>query len=408
MELCQAVNPRDGSAIDHLLAVFFPGPHSYTGEDSLELFPHGNPLLLRRLVQAIRSLDGVRLAEPGEFTRRAFLNGKLDLLQAEAVGELLHATAENALHNARRQLEGALSRQIKALAQSVRDLSVRLELSVDFAEEEHTPDLSEWLPRLHSIAAQLHTLRDSFRSRPAHHVPRVVFYGAPNAGKSSLVNALLAEDRLLVSDIPGTTRDYVEAHLLLPSGEVRLVDTAGLAAQAVDQLDALSMQKSLQVRDQADWAVLVLDRSSSLPPEAAHWIHEAKTQGHGILFSKSDLSPHSSTLSTMAALECQPTEISAGSGQSIEALKTLMDHHVFGKIPPDAETWLASERQLECVQLALQGIDRALGHFQGNFAPVELLAFEMQTVRDALASLIGEISSEDVLQAIFAGFCIGK
>lgn len=401
MTLVQARDPANQEIIDQFLAAYFPAPRSYTGEDTLELFPHGNPLLVRRLIQAIRAVPGVRLAEPGEFTRRAFLNGKLDLVQAEAVGDLLHATAENALHNARQLLDGKLSLQIRALAQLVKDLSVRLELEVDFSEEEALPDFGEWHPRLLELEQRLETLRQSFRARPRHPVPRVVLYGAPNAGKSSLINALLAEDRLLVSDIPGTTRDYVEVRLLLPGGEVHLVDTAGLARTAVDSLDERSMDKSRAVLSQADWAVLVLDHSQPLPPEADEWIASARSQGHTIVLSKCDLPGHFPPVENSLP-------VSAQSGQGLPGLLQKMNLQLFPPRQSSEEFWLGSERQLECLERALEGCRRALALLNTPYPAVELLAFETQTIRDALRSLTGELSSEDVLQAIFSGFCIGK
>ena len=401
MVLVTARDPQTFQSIDTFLAVFFPGPHSYTGEDTLELFPHGNPSLVRRLVQAIRQVLGVRLAEPGEFTRRAFLNGKLDLVQAEAVGDLLHATAENALQNAQQLLQGKLSGQIRELAQAVKDLSIRLELDVDFAEEEGIPDFSEWLPRMQDVDQRLRRLHQSFKAQPKQRVPQVVLYGAPNAGKSSLVNALLAEDRLLVSDIPGTTRDYVEVRLLLPSGEVHLVDTAGLAHQAMDHLDERSMQKSREVLAQADYAILVLDSSCDLPPEADQWIQAAQKKGHGIVWSKCDLPQHK-------VQDSWGGRVSATTGEGLSLLLEQMDQAVFPPREGSDAFWLSSERQLACLERALEGSERALNLLAMPFPPVELLAFEAQTIRDALRSIIGELSSEDVLQAIFSGFCIGK
>lgn len=407
MQLVTACDPATASSIDTFLAVYFPGPRSYTGEDTLEMFPHGNPLLVRRLVHAVRQVAGVRLAEPGEFTRRAFLNGKLDLVQAEAVGDLLHATAESALHNARQLLGGKLSGEIRNLAESVKQLSVRLELAVDFSEEEASPDLSEWQPRLLQVKSQLLTLRDNFRAQPRNRVPQVVLYGAPNAGKSSLVNALLAEDRVLVSDIPGTTRDYVEVRLLLPGGEVHLVDTAGLAAQAVDALDERSMRKSREVLEGADWALLVLDASAPLPPEAHEWLSTARTRGHGVLWSKCDVNG-SLTEELNPLLYGNGLPVSATTGQGLPELISRMDATVFPPRAGGEDCWISSERQLDCIRQALAGIERAMELFAGSTAPVELLAFEMQTVRDALRTITGELSSEDVLQAIFSGFCIGK
>ncbi|MDQ3003743.1 MAG: 50S ribosome-binding GTPase, partial [Fibrobacterota bacterium] len=200
-----------GEILDRLNYVFFPGPASSTGEDVLEIYPHGNLLLIDRLLKSLLDQPGVRLAGPGEFTRRGFESGKIDLLQAEAVGQLIHAQTVSALRNAQRIVAGGLSAPLKELRDALVDLSVRLELDVDFSEEEADPDYASWTPRLESVLAALAKLAAGFeKGRDLSRAPRVVILGAPNAGKSSLINALVEEDRLLVSDIPGTTRDYVE------------------------------------------------------------------------------------------------------------------------------------------------------------------------------------------------------
>lgn len=389
--LGNARDPQGGKLIDSLLYLFFEGPNSYTGEDVLELYPHGNPLIVRELLQVIRGLDGVRLAEPGEFTRRAFLNGKMDLAQAESVADVIHSANRAELENAHRLLGGALSKKVATLAEQVKDISARLELDVDFAEEEADPDYATWGKKIEAIRGSVAALLESFRGGSVRRLPLAVLYGAPNAGKSSLVNALLGEDRILVSDIPGTTRDFVEVRLFLPGGEVRLVDTAGIAARATDRLDALSMQKSREILEEADMKILVLD--------GAH-ISECDPKPDFIVYSKSDL-----------RASCSPQQmslqVSSKTGEGLDALRMAINGHLFKDVGNSEDFWITSEREKACLEDALAGIDRALDLIRKNPA-VELLAFEMQLVRRALQSITGEISSEDILQSIFAGFCIGK
>ena len=385
-----ARDPESGKVLDSLLYIYFESPNSYTGEDVLELYPHGNPLIVRDLLQAIRGIQGVRLAEPGEYTRRAFLNGKMDLTQAESVADVIHSANRAELENAHRLLSGALSKKIAALTAQVKDISARLELDVDFAEEEADPDFAGWETRFVSIRETIQQILNSFRGKAAlSRLPLAVLYGAPNAGKSSLVNALLGEDRVLVSNVPGTTRDFVEVRLFLDGGEIRLVDTAGIADKATDELDALSMKKSREILEEADLKILVLDGSDSSDPVV---------QPDFIVHSKCDLRD---------SLPETGLCISSKTGVGLAELKSVMNAALFKKNENQEDLWITSEREKTCLEEALAGVNRVLDLLKTNPA-VELLAFEMQLVRRALQSITGEISSEDILQSIFAGFCIGK
>ena len=393
-----ARDPKTGETVDSLLYLFFEGPNSYTGEDTLELYPHGNPLIVRELIQAIRKVDGVRLAEPGEFTRRAFLNGKMDLVQAESVADVIHSANRAELKNAHRLLSGALSQKIRELNEQVKDMSARLELDVDFAEEEADPDYESWRKRIVAIGEKISEILQSFRGKEnLSRLPLVVLYGAPNAGKSSLTNALLGEDRILVSNIPGTTRDFVEVRLFLPGGEIRLVDTAGIADQATDSLDALSMEKSKAILKEADLKIHVVDGTVAATPAA--------TSADFTVISKSDLLDGGS--GTAMTLPEGGLSVSSKTGVGLAELKRLINDAVFTESRDTEDLWITSERERACLAEAFEGVKRALDLLQ-NRPAVELLAFEMQLVRRSLQSIVGEISSEDILQSIFAGFCIGK
>ena len=417
--------------IDSLLYIFFEGPNSYTGEDVLELYPHGNPIIVRELIQVIKSVDGVRLAEPGEYTRRAFLNGRMDLVQAESVADVIHSANRDELKNAHRLLGGALSKKVKTLTEQVMDISARLELDVDFAEEEADPDYATWGTKIEAIRESVLSILKSFKEKAAvSRLPLAVLYGAPNAGKSSLVNALLGEDRILVSDIPGTTRDFVEVRLFLDGGEIRLVDTAGIADKAADALDALSMEKSREILAEADMKILVVDgaslsfstnSSASFSTAGRESMPSEDLKPDLVVYSKSDLLEERREAGGERCL-CHPerraepgveessnnsVRISSKTGAGLDSLKRIMNASLFKKTENSEDLWITSEREKTCLEEALAGIDRTLSLIHTNPA-VELIAFEMQLVRRALQSITGEISSEDVLQKIFAGFCIGK
>lgn len=434
--LGSARDPQSGKLIDSLLYIFFEGPNSYTGEDVLELYPHGNPLIVRDLLQAIRGLDGVRLAEPGEFTRRAFLNGKMDLTQAESVADVIHSANRAELENAHRLLGGALSKKIAALASQVKDISARLELDVDFAEEEADPDFAGWEARFVAVRESIQQILNSFHGKASlSRLPLAVLYGAPNAGKSSLVNALLGEDRVLVSNVPGTTRDFVEVRLFLPGGEVRLVDTAGIAAQATDELDALSQKKSREILEEADMKILVVDSSSQechsrkgenasrhsfdgeiasrhsregeLASRHSREGENLRTSTFADMTNNADLVVYSKSDLCASPIPDGGLSVSSKTGEGLAELRQAMNASLFKQAADAEDLWITSEREKACLEDALAGIDRALDLLRNNPA-VELLAFEMQVVRRALQSITGEISSEDILQSIFAGFCIGK
>ncbi|WP_298767760.1 tRNA uridine-5-carboxymethylaminomethyl(34) synthesis GTPase MnmE [uncultured Fibrobacter sp.] len=394
--LSTARDPQTGKVLDSLLFLYFESPNSYTGEDVLELFPHGNPLIVRDLLQAIRSIEGVRLADPGEYTRRAFLNGKMDLSQAESVADVIHSANRAELENAHRLLSGALSRKVDALTAQVKDISARLELDVDFTEEEADPDYSGWQEKFVKIRESIESILSSFRGKASlRKIPLAVLYGAPNAGKSSLVNALLGEDRLLVSNVPGTTRDFVEVRLFLDGGEIRLIDTAGIADRATDELDALSQKKSRGVLEEADMKILVVD--GNCPTAGQNPVDPDFT-----VISKSDLLDPS-----VRKHRNNTIYLSSKTGEGLADLRFALNANLFRKNENPEDLWITSEREKSCLEEALAGIDRVLKLLAENPA-VELLAFEMQLVRRALQSITGEISSEDVLQSIFAGFCIGK
>lgn len=396
-----ARDPASGRVLDSLLYLYFESPNSYTGEDVLELYPHGNPLIVRDLLQVIRGIEGVRLADPGEYTRRAFLNGKMDLAQAESVADVIHSANRGELENAHRLLSGALSKKVSALTAQVKDISARLELDVDFAEEEADPDYSGWEQKFEGIRQSVESILASFRGKASlRKIPLAVLYGAPNAGKSSLVNALLGEDRLLVSNIPGTTRDFVEVRLFLDGGEIRLVDTAGIAEKAADELDALSQKKSREILEEADMKILVADGKEFEMDETKL---DGEVKPDFVVFSKSDLLDRDFCCTNSAGR----LSISSKTGEGLPELRRVMNETLFKKDENPENLWITSEREKACLEEALAGIDRVLKQLRENPA-VELLAFEMQLVRRALQSITGEISSEDVLQSIFAGFCIGK
>lgn len=399
--LATARDPETKKSIDSLVYIFYEGPNSYSGEDSAELFPHGNPLIIRQLIAALCKIPNVRMAQRGEFTRRAFLNGKMDLVQAESVADIIHAQTTFAIDNAQKLLSGKFSEDVQNLVRMLKDFSARTELDVDFVEEEVAPDFSGQKERLAKIRQQIQKLLDRCRSTSLNRKPKVVLYGAPNAGKSSLLNALLHENRVLVSDIPGTTRDYIEANLVLNSGEATIVDTAGIAAVPQNILDQRSMAKSEEAIQSADLAILLIDSSQQITDKVTKEIAEAKSKNHWIVLSKSD-KIHSSFLSVGATIA-----LSAKTSEGLSELCTKLDKTLFPAGDSSEDYWITNERECSALKEAARGLDR-IENLAKNNPAIELIAFELRTVLDSLSEITGEISSEDILQTIFNGFCIGK
>lgn len=391
--------PAQGEVIDRLNFVFLPGPGTATGEDVLEIYPHGNLLLVERILECLLAFPGIRPAGPGEFTRRALENGKIDLLQAEAVGELIHAQTLEALRNAQRIASGELAVPLKALRDALIDLSVRMELDVDFAEEEVDPDFASWLAKVEGIREALARLSRGFeQGRLLARTPRVVLMGAPNAGKSSLVNALVEEDRLLVSAVPGTTRDYVDVPLRLSGGMVHLVDTAGLG-KPVDGLDEMAMERTRRQGVRADLILWVSDGTAA----------ESGPSGDRV---PGDQGPilKVRTRMDLPGFHAGPDflPVSNRSREGLAELLARLDALLFkSRASGEEDVRLATERQFRAVEEARERVEAACLHLRGKPA-IEILAFEIREAARSLRDLLGEISPEEVLQRVFAGFCIGK
>lgn len=412
--------------VDRLLALYFEGPKSFTGEDSIEIYPHGNMLLVRKIIQTLTHNENVRLAEPGEFTRRAFEHGQIDLVQAESIGMLIHSKNELALENAQKLLHGELSEKISELVSQVRFLSAKMELEVDFAEEEADAELQGWSQDIIVILELIDQLKQGhLKNRKNSEVPWVVFYGKPNAGKSSLINALLEEDRLLVSNQAGTTRDYIETSLFLEGGEIRLVDTAGLG-DAIDDLDAMSQEKTKQILEKAVLRIHLVEasevfKSEKIDSENFQIESQKFDSTDWLCFSKTDLLEKSASPSplndVMSSINDhshdilkydQAIQLSSQSLQGIADLKEKLNDHLFKSDEIQEEVWMASERQYDCLLKSEDFLRNGLDILSTGGASPEILAFELREARLALEEITGEISVDSILGRIFEGFCIGK
>ncbi len=386
-----------GGVIDDGLLLYFPAPHSYTGEDVLELQGHGSPLLLQALLVRCLAL-GARPARPGEFTERAFLEGRLDLVPAEAVADLVAAGSEAALRAARRSLEGEFSRRVHAVVEGLTGLRVWIEAALDFPEEEvdflAAPELQR---RLHDVSTALERLRaDAGRGKRLVDGLHVVIAGAPNAGKSSLLNALAGEERAIVTEIAGTTRDLLREQVRIDGIELTLVDTAGLR-EAPDRVEQEGIRRARAELERADLVLAVLDDQA--PPPALPlpagvpvlWLHnKADLSGAPVHAERRDDGEH--------------LWISARTGAGLDTLRArLRDAAGLGEGSEGA--FSARTRHLEALARGARHLGAAAAQLHQGAG--ELAAEELRQAQDALGTITGRVDADALLGRIFADFCIG-
>ena len=398
----------DGSVIDQGLALYFPAPHSYTGEDVLELQAHGGPVLLQmllaRCLQAGQSL-GMRLAEPGEFTQRAFLNGKLDLAQAEAVADLIDASTEAAARSAGRSLSGVFSQQVLALSERIVRLRMLVEATLDFPEED-----IEFLQQagaraqLRDIAAALDVLLDGAQQGALlREGIRVVLAGQPNVGKSSLLNALAGAELAIVTPIPGTTRDRVSQTIQIEGVPLHVIDTAGLRSQTDDEVERIGIARTWESIADADSVLFLHDLTRRGQPdyEAAEAQIAAQLPANAKLLhvhTKSDL---------VADAPADGISLSAHTGAGLQTLRrSLLQRAGWHAVPEGL--FIARARHVQALQRTREHLQRAWALGDERAAPLELLAEELRLAHDALGEITGQCTADDLLGEIFSRFCIGK
>ncbi len=401
------VRLRDADGpVDEGLLTFFPGPHSYTGEDVAEISVHGSPYIQQRMLEALLAA-GARLARPGEFTLRAFLNRKLDLSQAEAVADLVTSGSRAAHTLALQQLRGGYSRKIEDLREQLISLSALVELELDFGEEDvEFADRTELVRLLDEIMGVCSGLIASFRYGNAvkQGIP-VAIIGAPNSGKSTLLNALLQEDRAIVSDVPGTTRDTVEETLNLEGVLFRFIDTAGIR-HTQDTVERLGIERSYKKAAEAS-IVVVLGDAATLSTGAFHTQVELLRKRIG---DQPEFIPvlNKCDLTAEAAREDRGVmRISAKTGDGLDALKARFTNHVHALRSGEGDIVVTNARHVEALTRAKEALLSAKHGVQDGLSG-ELLATDLRQAHHALGEITGKITPDDLLGSIFSKFCIGK
>ena len=404
-----------GGVLDEVLLSLFRAPRSFTREDAVEISCHGSPYILREVLQRCVDL-GARLAAPGEFTQRAYLNGGLDLAQAEAVADLIAANSAGAHQLAMQQLRGGVSRELRDLRQQLLDFTSLIELELDFSEEDvEFADRSQLLALIEQLAHRLDGLIDSFRFGNAvkQGVPTVIM-GKPNAGKSTLLNTLLNENRAIVSDIPGTTRDVVEDRLMIGGIEFRLMDTAGVR-ETTDAIEAEGVARSLKLAKAAGLLLYLFDARHETPAQAQAYLHSLDLPPETqviLVANKRDLLPDPAAYAQALAEEALAFPwhmISAKQHEALDPLRQLMVQAVehFSATDTGDHAIISNVRHLDALRRARTALSDVYEGLQAGISG-DLLSIDIRTVLHHIGAITGEISTEEVLGNIFGKFCIGK
>lgn len=397
-----------GESIDHCLLLPFAQPASFTGEDVVEVHLHGGSLLANRALELALSA-GARMALPGEFTRRAYERGKIDLSQAEAVTALIKAKSVEALKAADRALAGQLKTELSDLSQEVIDLSAQIEVGLDFPDED-VPylDDSDLQGRLQALRLQLADLRDRMKAgMTLREGVKVALLGRPNAGKSSLLNCLLKESRSIVTNIPGTTRDVIEAVLTHRGVPLRLLDTAGMGEVAHDEVEALGIERSRKAMEEADVRLWLVDGTRHLTAQDRELIDEVTHKPHLLVITKADL-PQVVTPEQLSHWYSQSpvVRVSSAQEQGIEELKETITGQIYGSTSL-GEGLNASAHQIELLRQADELLAQAALALEDNLGQ-STVAICLEGVRANFDAMVGIGSTEDLLHQIFSQFCIGK
>jgi tRNA modification GTPase len=394
----------DAAAFDEVVATFFRAPRSYTGEDVVEISTHGSPVVLQGVVRSARTA-GARLAEPGEFSLRAFLNGKRDLIQSEAVADLIDAATPLQARVAFDQLEGTLTQRIARIDSALFDVIARLEASLDFPDEGY--HFIEPCRAARDIAGIIATLDDllgeATRGRMIREGATVVIAGRPNVGKSSVFNMLAGAGRAIVTAIPGTTRDLVTEAVDVEGIAVSLVDTAGWRDTS-DVVEREGVERGTQARGIADLILLVIDRSERLAPEDRRLIDENAQQKRIIVLNKADLVP----LADASEMPAPIAEVSAITGEGFEELRRLIAAALTGGEQLRDAAPISNLRHIALLEQCRASLGEACEAAEAGGVPEEFLLTDLQAARFSLDEIVGRRTSEDVLRHIFERFCVGK
>jgi tRNA modification GTPase len=398
----------DGKIIDEVLVSYFKAPKSYTTEDMCEINSHGGNVIMRKILQ-ICLKNGADLAEPGEFTKRAFLNGRIDLSQAESVIDIINAKSDREAKEGIKQLEGYLATSIRKIKNEILDVMTNIEVSIDYPEYD-TPEVLEddLKKKMEEILDKLHKLEASFdNGKLIKEGIKTAIIGKPNAGKSSLLNAILKEDRAIVTEYEGTTRDTIEEFVNINGIPLKLIDTAGIR-ETENEVEKIGIEKSIKYAKEADLVILIIDGSKDLSKEDIEILNIVNPKKTIIILNKIDLEQKIDENTPEIVKFNNIIKISALKKEGIDKLYgKINDLFNFNQINVDNDIVITNERHKIQIQKAIQNLNKAIKSLNINM-PIDIVAIGLKDVLSDLGEITGEEASEEIINEIFARFCLGK
>ena len=400
---------ENNEIIDEVLVSYFKAPRSYTEENMCEINTHGGNVIIRKILDLCLK-NGANMAEPGEFTKRAFLNGRIDLVQAESVADIIDAKSEKEVKAGMKQLEGVLSKKIKEIKQEILDVMVNVDVSIDYPEYDVDDVTNKQISdMLNSVQKKLENLEKSFdNGKLIKEGIKTAIIGKPNAGKSSLLNAILKEDRAIVTEYEGTTRDTIEEFVTIEGIPLKLIDTAGIR-EAKDEVEKIGIKKSKEIAEEADLVIAIFDSSKELSREDEEILKIIKNKKAIILLNKSDLNSElNDDDKKFTSVTQNIIKISALKGEGLENLyKLISKMYNLEEINLDNDAIISNLRQKNLITKAIENLKKTRKTLEKNM-PIDIIEIYMKEILENLGSITGEVVTDDIINEIFSKFCLGK